>query len=182
MKLSKKGEIILLVAVLAVFLNFAFFSYGYNKLAVQKKKVVSSIHQLNSNISTEISLYNANLTIFNKIIALKKEITGVEESLILLKTKVRSGIQVSEVIKSLIRKSGINVHNLSLGKIKEEKGKIIYSFDVNVEGHLNNIVRLLENSDSKNELMKVDSYKLEKKDGVHVMEMKISTVYQGETQ
>lgn len=178
MKFSKKSELLLLFVVVVIFINFVFYKYGHTLLSEKKIKIANKVNILNSDIANEINIYNSNLGIFNKIITIKRETTVVEESLILLKTKVKTDVQVSEVIKSLILKSGIQVHNLVLGNISNEKGKMVYSFDLSVEGSLSSLVKLLENIDNKNELLKVNTYSMGKKENIYTMGMKISTVYQ----
>jgi hypothetical protein len=178
MKFSKKTEIIILFFVLAFFINFLFYKYVYNYYVKKQNIIINNIANINSKINSEITNYNENIKIFDKISSIKQEIIKTEENLTLLKSKVKTDIQISEIIKSLIRKSGIKIHKLSLVDKKEEANKKIYFFDVSVSGNLENLVKLLDKIDNKNELLRINSYNISRGEKTFNMDIKISSIYQ----
>jgi ACT domain-containing protein len=179
MKFSKKTELLLLFAVLFFFINFLYYTYVYSYLQKKKQEVSNQIIGVNNSINTELLKYNSSMNIFNKIKSIKSEIRETEDKLILLKTKVKTDIQISDIIKSLIKESGINLHDLSLKDKKTEGNNFVYTFDVAVSGKLENLVRLVDKIDNKNELLKINSYNIKKEENNYKMKIIISSIYQG---
>jgi Cft2 family RNA processing exonuclease len=178
MKFSKRTELLLLFVVLVFFINFLFYRYVYSNFVIKTNRLKSQISSVNSDISSQINLYYNNMKIFDKISSVKQQIKKTEENLILLKTKVKTDIQISEIIKSLIKESGIKVHKLTLVDKKQEKNNKIYTFDVYVSGNLDNLVKLLDKIDNKNELLKINSYNIKVNENTYDMNIKISSIYQ----
>jgi hypothetical protein len=173
----KTREVLILFVALTIFINLIFFKYIQNSL---NKKIIaaqSELSTIENNISEELLNYSQNMKIFKDLTYVKSQIIKYENKLKILQSKITSDVQISQVIKALIQKNGTVINKIKLKKSLKDGFKRIFYFEVEVEGNVQNLIKLINKIEENNDFLKIDKYVWDKKDNSIKLNMDISTVF-----
>ncbi len=173
----KFREAVLLAISLAVAINFIYFRYIYKSYITKRNTIINEINNCNKKAAQSISYFNKNLDILKKIVLIKKEILISKRNIELLKNNRISTFDMSNILKTLLVRSGVSVYNLSLSDIRNKNSKKIYSFKIEMKDSLKRILKFMDLIEGYSDNMYISHYTLKPKDGSYNVSMTVNFDY-----
>ncbi|GEM_PF-5736526 len=158
-KLSKE-LLLLLFFIIFISVNYTFYSKIFTAINKEKVKLVKELTELHSGVNKEISTFEGNLDIFNKIKSAREILIEKEYEINYLKSKIRDKKDVLSVLKTLMLESkiGINKIELTSDTVTDRVGLLTFSCSGKVR--LEEFIEFLDMVDGKNDILIVESYNI----------------------
>ncbi len=180
MRNVKTREIVILAASLLILINFVFFRYIYSGYVHKRNMLIQNINSYDNKISEAIFKFHRNLKILDSIALIKKDILFSKKKIELLSSSRTTTFDMSNILKTLLVKSGVSVYGVTLSNVKIANSKKTYSFSVQIKDSLNKVLKFMDLIENYSDNMYIPSYSVKPKDGLYNVNMKVNFDYVGE--
>ncbi len=173
----KFRDVILITLSLIVIINFVYFRYIYSGYKLKRETVLKKIDRCDAKTAKAISDFNKNMNLLRKIVLIKREILFSKRNIELLESNHTTTFDMSNILKTLLVKSGVYVYDLSLFGVKNRKIKRTYSFRIQIDDKLNKILKFMDLIESYSDNMYISNYNLRMKNGSYNITMTVNFDY-----
>ncbi len=179
MKNVKVREIIILTISLLILVNFVYFRYIHKNYLRKRNELIQNINDYDVKISNSIFKFHKNLNILKTIALIKKDILFSKKKIELLNSNRTTTFDMSNILKTLLVKSGVSIYGVTLSKIITKKAKSTYSFKVQISDKLDKILRFMDLIENYSDNMYIPTYTIKPKDGLYNVNMVVNFDYVG---
>jgi len=168
----KTRDIIILTVLLIFLVNFVFSRYIYAPIGKKIKTTKNQIIELDNQIASNISTFGNLIKIPEDLKRLRKSIMDQKVKNILLHEKVKTADEVSDILKTFLLESGIDIERISLVSSNFTDGVYTYDFQLNFKTNSINLVRFIDKVENTVSFMDISSYSI--KNGTKYMDVSMS--------
>lgn len=168
----KTRDIVILAVLLIFLVDYVFARYIYEPISQKIKTTKNQIIDVDNQIASNISTFNNLIKIPEDLKRLRKSILEQKVKNILLHEKVKTADEVSDILKTFLLESGIDIDKVSLTSSNITDGVYTYEFQLNFKTNSLNLVRFIDKVENTVSFMDISSYSI--KNGTKYMDVSMS--------
>ncbi|MBC7196730.1 MAG: hypothetical protein H5U39_05705 [Deferribacterales bacterium] len=168
----KTRDIIILTVLLIFLVDYVFVRYVYGPIKQDISATKNQIIDLDNQIATNISTFNNLIKNPDDLKRLRKSLMEQKIKNILLHEKVKTADEISDILKTFLLESGIEIDKVSLTSSNITDGIYTYEFQLNFRTSSLNLVRFIDKVENTVSFMDISSYSI--KNGTKYMDVSMS--------
>ncbi|UOD35605.1 hypothetical protein DSN97_04605 [Deferribacteraceae bacterium V6Fe1] len=168
----KTRDIVILAVLLIFLVDYVFARYIYEPISQKIKTTKNQIIDVDNQIASNIGTFNNLIKIPEDLKRLRKSILEQKIKNILLHEKVKTADEVSDILKTFLLESGIDIDKVSLTSSNITDGVYTYEFQLNFKTNSLNLVRFIDKVENTVSFMDISSYSI--KNGTKYMDVSMS--------